>query len=180
LKLTSLLAVSQVLDMLRVTSSRVSPALKATGWLSGDLECCAPATGRFESEKVTLAVGDARALVDEGVSAELARGDLTFAPAALDLGGPQPAILTGHIDRDGYGMRLSGTVLRTQLMQLAQALPQFGDGLEAALPEAVDAEVEVPIRVDLASTRSWAGGQTWEAAAVKPVKAPRHSRRAAQ
>jgi hypothetical protein len=67
-------------------------------------------------------------------------------------------------------------------MTLAKALPQFGDGLQAALPvvateEEAAATVETPIRVDLVSSRTWAGGQTWKTAAGKPRVKRKGSRR---
>jgi len=78
-------------------------------------------------------------------------------------------------------MRLTGSVLRSKLMELGKALPIFGDGLAAALPGPPAVEknagktmetklVEVPVRVDLAAARSWGGGQAWAPVAVKRLE----------
>jgi AsmA protein len=82
------------------------------------------------------------------------------------------------VDASGYTLHLSGIALRSRLLQLATALPQFGDGLEEALPVApADGVAETPMRVDLVSNRGWNGGQTWTAVAVKPTKGRRTGRR---
>jgi hypothetical protein len=157
--------------------------------MTADVECCAEdgarsssPEGAFEIPDATLAFGSAKPVLDAPIDAELTHNKLTFAPVPLNLGAPQPAILTGESDERGYQLRLTGPVLRSDLLAFGKALPQFGDGLESALPEAkdepeVDAAPEAPIRVDLTATRSWFGGQTWTSAAAKPVSAKRSARR---
>jgi hypothetical protein len=54
-------------------------------------------------------------------------------PIALPLGGKQPATLEGHFDSSGYSLHLSGNIIYARLLQLARAVPQFGDGLNAFL-----------------------------------------------
>ena len=151
----SFLSVEQLLDVLRVASARVAPELKAAGAISGRGTCCAAPAGAFRAEAVSLTLGDAKPVVDGSFAGEVVKGEFTSGPIALNLGGPAPALLTAHVDDAGYSMHLSGTVVRDRLMALAKGLPQFGDGLEEALPKA-DA-VEAPIRVDLVSSRTWAG-----------------------
>jgi hypothetical protein len=54
-------------------------------------------------------------------------------PIALPLGGKQPATLEGHFDSSGYSLHLTGNVVYARLLDLAKAVPQFGDGLNAFL-----------------------------------------------
>jgi len=108
-------------------------------------------------------------------------------PFSLSLGGKQPATLEGHIDDTGYTLHLTGTVVYSKLLELGNAVPQFGEGLldclrnapvppsagrepvtarvSAALsspaPDYAPAEDDVPIHVDLTATRTWGGAQTW-------------------
>jgi AsmA protein len=179
---------SALLDAMRVASRRDSSSLRASGMVSGELSCCDEATallasGSFAVAKARLSMGDGPPVVNEavGVGGELTNGVLTVSPVTLGLGGPQAALLTVAADKSGLRMRLTGAVLRSRLMELAKALPEFGDGLEAALPVAPLAEktgakvgeikaVESPIRVDLTATRPWGGPQVWVPAAVKRVE----------
>jgi AsmA protein len=50
-------------------------------------------------------------------------------PVMIPLGGKQPATLEGHFDSSGYSLHLTGNVLYARLLELAKAVPQFGDGL---------------------------------------------------
>ncbi len=157
-----------LLAALRLASARVAPQLTAAGKISGSftLPGSAPATGSVVISDAQLAVGDGPVFIDGEVAAELAANQLTVRPIGLKLGAPAPASLDGRITAAGYTMHLSGSAMLPVLMQLAKALPQFGDGLAEALPG--DADEDDPVRVDLASSRTWSGGQTW--AAVSPPK----------
>ena len=85
------------------------------------------------------------------------------------MGGPTPATLELTISRTGTRMHLSGPVLRSRVLAFAAALPQFGDGLQEALPTPLPAETpEAPIRIDLQSTRPWRGPQIWTPVAPPP------------
>ncbi len=179
---------SALIDAMRVVSSRDSSALKASGLFSGELKCCDEATallasGSFAVSPARLVIGDGPPVIDtaNGLEGELANGVLTVAPIPLALGGAQPATLTLAADKSGLKMRLTGVVLRSQLMELAKALPVFGDGLSVAstVPPVTEksagrtAEIrsaETPMRLDLVATRSWGGGQVWEPVAVKRVE----------
>ena len=162
-----------LLDLLRIASSRVSPDLSLSGNLSGQLSGWAGANGDLRIAKARLVAGDGKPFVEGDIGGAFAGQQLTFEPILLDLGGPQPTLLDAHIDPSGYAMHLSGTVLRTRLLELAKALPQFGDGLEEALPAASDEEG--PLRVDLVSNRNWAGVQTWSAETTRVPKKARRS-----
>jgi hypothetical protein len=188
--------VSALLKAMRVLSPRDSASVRAGGTVSGQLLCCnqsttALPTGSFTVQNASLAILNATPIVDltdqntqtdqkdqkADVGGDLADGILTTAPIPLSLGGPQPAMLTLSADKTALRMRLTGTVLRSKLMQLATALPLFGDGLQAALPLATRASepkaIEPPLRIDLASTRTWASGQTW---ASMPARRAEHRR----
>ncbi len=159
-----------LLDGLRLMTPRVSPALDATGKLGGSLEFAGKdsVSGPLMVNEAVLRL-DGVPFIDGGVAAEVAPGEVTVRPIGLKLGAPAPASLDAHFDRSGYTMHLSGSVVRARLLQFAAALPQFGDGLEDALPDPPDDTAsDGPIRVDLASTHPWGGVQVW-----KPVAAPK-------
>ncbi len=54
-------------------------------------------------------------------------------PVTLDLGGKDPATLTGHLDDAGYTLHLSGSAIPARLLALGDAIPQLGDGLKDCL-----------------------------------------------
>jgi AsmA protein len=66
---------------------------------------------------------------------------LDLLPIELPLGGKQPAILEGHFDASGYTLHLTGSAIPDRLLALAQADPQFGDGLADVLATLPDAKV---------------------------------------
>ena len=170
---------SGLVDALRLTSPHIAPELTASGAIAGKLSCCtagkddwsAP-TGSFNVPKGTLALGKATPFIDEALSGDLAESQLTLHPIAVNFGAPQPAMLELNLNPDGMSLHLTGLVLRSRLTQFAAALPQFGDGLEAALPPAGTADT--PVHLDLIANRTWANGQTWAPAATKPAKGTKH------
>ncbi|MGD0797330.1 MAG: AsmA family protein [Acidobacteriaceae bacterium] len=115
-------------------------------------------------------------------------------PIALPLGGRQQAVLEGHFDANGYTLHLTGAALPARLLDLGDAIPQLGDGLQQLLapppadadtgtaanpdagpPQSPDPAAEAaPIHLDLTATRPWGGSQTWVAAA--PPSIHRHRR----
>ncbi|WP_158790661.1 AsmA family protein [Granulicella sp. L60] len=96
-------------------------------------------------------------------------------PTSLDLGGRDPATLDGHFDATGYTLHLTGMASIARLQTLSTALPQFGDGLAKALPTN---RASGPFRVDLTSTRTWGGPQTWtDNTTAHPVATHPHHRR---
>jgi hypothetical protein len=182
--------VSGLLDVLRLTSRRVSPDLTGGGAISGKLTCCDPIpaasstrgwaalAGHLAIGKARLAIGKDKPFVATDITGDLTGGELTVRPFALDLGAPQPAMLDGRIDVNGFSLHLNGPVMRTRLVQLAAALPPFGDGLEAVLPDATpDGDGEAPTRIDVESRRTWTTGPIWTATAARPVKGHKGSKR---
>jgi AsmA protein len=193
--------VSALMDAVRVASPRDSAGLRASGIISGTANCCSeggawPPAGSFAIAMTKLWVGDGALPVvdqDSGVGGTVAHEELELSPIALNLGGVQPAMLTAEADQVGVRMRLSGMVLRSKLLALGKALPQFGDGLEAALPEAAEPiagegtaalptkteakAAETPVRVDLVSARSWGGEQVWSPVVKVAVQRKRGRRR---
>jgi hypothetical protein len=80
-------------------------------------------------------------------------------PISLPLGGKQPATLEGHFDATGYTLHLTGTAIPARLLALADAIPQFGDGLRklldptaAILSEARGAQPDDPEAVHAATS----------------------------
>ena len=96
--------------------------------------------------------------------------EFVMAPVTLDLGGKEPALLEGRFDQHGYSLHLYGNVLPSRLMALADAVPQFGDGLHAAMPAAPVAK-ELPVHIDVSSSRVWGAGQTWAKIPAKVSRA---------
>ena len=178
---------SGVLDLLRAASQRVSPELEAGGLLTGDILCCdgqsiLSPTGAFTLQHTRLAVDGKplRPAADAEILGEVASQRVTLEPFELDLGGPQPAVLAVQTDETGLRMHLTGTALRSRLLALGKALPQFGDGLARALPDLTGPTTsaaktsEALIRLDLTSQRLWLGGQTWALTPhTPPVRKPR-------
>lgn len=165
-----------LLDALRLASRRVAPDLSAGGAIGAKLVCCnanrdgwSSIGGHVSVDNASLTLGKTQPFVSTKINADLDGGALTLRPVPVDLGAPQPAMLDGRFDPNGLTLHLSGPVLRSRLLQLATALPQFGDGLDAALPP--ETSVDSPIHVDLAANRTWANGQTWTPTATKPIKA---------
>ncbi|MCL2661616.1 MAG: AsmA family protein, partial [Acidobacteriaceae bacterium] len=95
-------------------------------------------------------------------------------PVRLNLGGHDPAILTGQIDNAGSTFHLVGMATQARLDALAKAIPQLGDGLDAVLPRTTSAE---PFRIDLTATRLWGAQQQWHDNLAHPASsAHRHHR----
>ena len=109
-------------------------------------------------------------------------------PVSIALGGKQPATLEGHVDDTGYTLHLTGTIICANLLELGNAVPQFGEGLQDALDKIAAATPDpgpslksgrsldyilssVPIRVDITATRTWGSTQTWRET-ISP--APKH------
>jgi AsmA protein len=74
-----------------------------------------------------------RGMADAADAATIAPDSFDLLPVSLALGGRQPAVLTGHLDRSGYSLHLAGTVIVQRLLALGDAVPQFGDGLRKLL-----------------------------------------------
>ena len=135
------------------------------------------------------------------VQAEIRPSSFDLLPLSLALGGKQAAILDGHFEPAGYTLHLTGTVVAGSLLELANAVPQFGDGLGLLLekiaavaldPDAKPAVIDepppvsskiatapvlsaTPIHIDLTATRAWGGPQTWRQTAPAVIVSRRHS-----
>jgi AsmA protein len=158
-----------LLDWLHIASPRLSPEVTATGTLTGSAfvqaDAGMPWDGEFVLEDGSLTV--------PSVSTEpLFAGDMTLraapvkpgqpgqfvlTPVPLALGGKDFATLEGRFEASGYTLHLTGTTVPAKLLALGTALPQIGDGLADALPPST-----TPVRVELTSTRTWGGPQTWK------------------
>jgi hypothetical protein len=178
---------AQLLDTLRLASARVSPDLKLSGSLTAEAKCCipdqagTPLTGfDFSIPKARLALGEGTPYVDSPITGTLVGQQLVLQPIEIDLGAPTPATLEGHADLNGYSLHLSGPALPQRLLQLATALPQFGDGLATVIPQPASPTPPaatpatpipvIPIRIDATSNRTWTTGQTWtQSTPAKPI-----------
>ena len=137
----------------------------------------------------------------QNVQVEFRPSSFDLLPISLALGGKEPAILDGHFDPAGYTLHLTGTVVAGSVLEIANAVPQFGDGLEVVLdkiaaatpdPDAKSAAIDkaapgssenaagpilstAPIHIDLTATRAWGGTQTWRQTAPASTVSRRHS-----
>ena len=173
------LPAESLLDVLRLMTPRVSPDLKIGGKVAGSATIAnAGFTGSAMIADAVLKLQDSL-LLDGAVAVELTPGEVELRPVGLKLGAPAPASLDAKVTAAGLTMHLSGSVMRSKLLQLAAALPMFGDGLAEALPDEpaeTKAEAETAIKVDLVSTRPWFGPQSWTAVAA-PHESGRRRRR---
>lgn len=162
------------------TSAKPNPVKANPGETSrAKVSPSAPAiSGSFGVQKADLTLAGAHPFVDSDLSATVSGEEVTMLPLPLNLGGPAPALLTVHLTRTGYTLRLAGPLLRSRLAQLAHSLPQFGDGLPPGLMSPVASTLpgapEPVLRVDLSAARIWKGGQIWTSSA--PARLPAHRR----
>ena len=172
--------VSGLMDALRLTSRRVAPDLTAAGEIAAKISCCAAGkdgwstlAGHVDVAKATLLLGKATPFVDDAVTGDIEDSQFILHPVAINFGAPQPAMLDARLNPNGLTLHLAGPVLQSRLIQLATALPQFGDGLDLAIPPA--GSTDAPLHVDLVANRTWTNGQTWTAASTKPTKGRKHA-----
>ncbi|RSL17727.1 AsmA protein [Edaphobacter aggregans] len=170
---------STLVDWLHVASDRVPADVAVTGVLAGsvayrpgsgwDGEIVLNEAGLTHGKAEALVVGDVAvhsaappvAVVrvhHRAVQAQVPAGGFVLAPTLLALGGKDPAVLEGRIDRTGYSLHLTGMATTARLLALGDAVPQFGDGLAEALPTNRAAG---PFRVDMVANRTWGGEQVW-------------------
>ena len=92
-------------------------------------------------------------------------------PVSLELGAREPAVLDGYVDGTGYTLHLTGMATLDRLQEMAQAVPQLGEGLLDALPRVHDPRL---LRFILTATRQWGGTQVWhDNTAAPPVRGRR-------
>ena len=198
------LAASTLLDGVRVLTARLAPDLHAEGTMEGHLDretlpglSTIRTAGEITVAKARLVDGHKTEFLVGDAKVQMSKEGFDLRPLALDLGGASPAVLEAHADLGGYRLHLSGSATRMRLLALADAVPQFGDGLvsvlppaplpasppalaspSASLPEAPPSAAEAPMRIDLTATRSWRGRQVWVAtSATKPAHRGRRRRR---
>jgi hypothetical protein len=186
---------SMVVGWWHVLSERVPEGVSASGTLSGSLnydgtqrvgrwngELTVAGAG-LKSEKTALMQGDVTLRsVEQPVAPTRGRKSVVSAPVgssfqleplSLDLGGREPATLSGQADGAGYTLHLTGMATKARLDALAKAVPQLGDGLEAVVPTD---RASGPFRVDLTATRPWGGAQVWQDNTSRPVVPVRRRR----
>jgi hypothetical protein len=115
-----------------------------------------------------MAVGRTGALVD-GKAASLVDGK---AASLVDVKAAS-LVLSGVVTKAGYSLRLAGAATKAQVQALEGTMPPLTDGLEKALPAAVD---DRPMKVDVTCSRSWGGAQVC-AETVVPVVVKKKGRR---
>jgi AsmA protein len=196
------LPAATLLDWLHVASSRVPSTVAASGTLTGTLsyrpDAASPTPWQGEMLLTNAGLVNAGSSATSLVTGEVRVQSVTpppppdprnkqrhpvalpprgfqLAPTTLALGGKDPAVLDGHFDTTGYTLHLTGMASIARLHALADALPQFGDGLDEVLPTNRAAG---PFRIDLTATRTWGSPQTWTDNTARPI--PPHLRRASR
>jgi hypothetical protein len=193
---TSGLPASTLISWLHLASPRAPAGLTATGTLSGSLSYNALGEGDNQW-RGDLTLHDATLTTPDTGHDSLLTGNILLrsaaaqppetpprhrrtlqptspnpsgfqlAPTSLALGGREPATLEGHIDIEGYTLRLTGMATADRLQALARAIPALGDGLAEALPPKSSMDRSAgPFDLDLTTTRAWGFPQTWHEASV--------------
>lgn len=162
-----------------VLSARVPAETRASGSLAASMLYAGDKPGSWQGH----ATFNDLALIGSHLGeAPLAIGDATLAtttapgppslvldPVHLPLGGHDPAVLEGSADRDGITLHLAGLIAIPQLLALAAAAPQFGEGLPEVLPHNRAAG---PTRLDLTAHRPWGSAQIWTDTLNRPAPPP--------
>jgi len=187
---------STVIGWWHVLSARVPAGVSATGTLTGSVSYDGRQPGgRWDGE---IMVAGTSLKIPEMAGASLVDGDISLRsaeaptlgarsrkvslpvsgsfqlqPVSLELGGHDPAVLTGQIDGTGLTFHLTGMATKARLEALAKAVPQLGDGLVEVLPTDRAAG---PFRVDLSAVRPWGGTQVWHDNTLRPATPPRRHR----
>ena len=198
---TTRLPANTLIEWMGVASSRTPPGLTTAGYLNGTatinttdatvpswsaqaalgpLSLTSPSLGAspLSVGEMTLAASSPLASSDHHPKLPNA---ILLSPTTLDLGAKDPALLEGTVDASGYRFHLSGSVLRSRLLALAQTLPYLGESLGAAVPTSLPLTLSAipgasqptaqpsPIHVDLFAQRLWGGPQTWTSNAAATV-----------
>jgi hypothetical protein len=186
------LPASALVGWWRVLSPRVPAGVSAEGTLTGSLSYDGRQVGRRWDGELMITGAKLRAV--SAADSGLLTGDISLrsveppalglrghktppAPSAwqlepvnLDLGGREPAVLTGQIDEAGMTLHLTGTATRTGLEVLSRTIPQLGDGLAEIIPAD---RTPGPFRVDWTAIRPWGAAQVWHDNTVRPASRPR-------
>ena len=176
---------SGLLDVLRLLTPRVAPALQLGGTVSAQLTCCDSddwiKSGHLEIAQAALTLPNASPFLSSDVSADWKPGPngqpgtLEMPSVPLDLGGTRPALLAARLSREGYNLQLTGPAQRTRLQQLATALPPFGDGLQ----DFYDPTQPDLLTLNCIANRPWDGTQQWQVPEILQLPPTRkhHSKR---
>jgi hypothetical protein len=133
------------------------------GQIEGDVGRLLPAASN-RSEPSTFSV----TTVDDGVV--LVPLNLMPADAASAL------MLSGSANREGYTLRLDGTLTPAEMLKLRAEAPPLSDGMQEAVPELFDATAAKAVKVDVTCTRSWKGPQVCATQAAEAPKRPARRR----
>jgi AsmA protein len=168
---------SQLLELARHATNRIDPALTADGKIDG-LYTYGPIAASSNPKAYwqgsvampamtlnvpgipgSLTIANLHLHTPDTIPGKKHRTMLTGAvldPVTLALGAAAPATLDGILHHNNYALHLHGSVMESQLLALAKAVPQFGDGLEDVLPPLAD-DTSQPIFVDATTHRTWSG-----------------------
>jgi len=193
------LPAAQLLEIARHATNRIDPALTAEGTIDGVFTYGMAGTqsiwqGSGTLPTLTLNVpGIPGSLTIAGLHLHTADASMSkkhhsapattgavLDPVTLSLGGPTPMTLDGALRHDNYVLHLRGSVIASQLLALAHAVPQFGDGIDDVLPAPSPTAEPLPITIDATALRTWSGmgmysgssplnqtGETWTTTAQR-------------
>lgn len=191
---TSGVPATTLLSWARVVTPGISDGVEATGNMVGSLTYDGSTTHQWQGK---LTLHDAGLTTAEAGTTSLVSGDVLLqtlqnpvadtrhrrtghVPAAvqdrfilsangLQLGGHDPAALSGQLNGGGYTLHLTGSATVDRLGALAHAFPvAVGDLSEAAEND----HTPGPFRVDLTTSHTWGEPQVWHEASVRQAQTP--------
>ncbi len=172
-----------LMDWARLFSQRIPASEDGKGTVRGSLSLVpvsAGLVGRWEGHiegDMRDLLGPSAALPHPTFSITTADNSVVLAPVNLLPSDAATTLqLSGSANRQGYTLRLDGTVTPAQMSKLRAAAPPLSDGVQEAAPELFDATATKPVKVDITCTREWKAGQICANTQPEPPKRSSHRR----
>jgi AsmA protein len=166
---------AQLLEIARHATNRIAPDLTADGTIDG-VFTYGPAPTAKKPQTIwqgsatlptltlnvpgipgSLTVANLHLHTIDSTSRHSTQTGAILDPVTLALGGPAPITLDGALHHHNFTLHLRGSVMEPQLLALAQAIPQLGDGMENVLPATSTDASLLPIYIDATAQRTWSG-----------------------
>jgi AsmA protein len=173
-----------LMDWARLFSQRIPSTEDGKGTVRGSLSLVpvsAGLVGRWEGH----IEGDVRDLLQDAPAAtprpefSITTADDSVVLAPVNLFPSEAAttlLLSGSANREGYILRLDGTLTPAQMSKLRAVAPPLSDGVQEAVPELFDATATKPVKVDITCSRPWRAAQTCTTPQPETAKRPMHRR----
>jgi AsmA protein len=174
------IAEAWLLDWAGLFSQRMPPPPPGKGTVRGSL-LLAPTSanlvgrwqGQVDGDVANLLSKPSTAATHTTFSVITADGSAILAPLnLLPADSPNTLMLTGSATREGYTLRLDGTLTPAQMQTLRAKAPPLSDGIMEAVPDLFNTASTRPIKVDVTCTRTWKGPQTCATQTAEPPRRP--------